>query len=251
MPATRRVATARSLCRGQLAPTCARARGIQTAPWLSLLLIIVCGVALAPADTITQVDAQGRLQVIQTQAIVIQNNSYAVIYKHFDLKQRRIVEANLDQGSLPYRVVESSAAQRQQIVNLWKQFGYTVTVETAAGKKTQVYDAYLDFFPAPGGLGAFLETVPPRTNLPLLLDGGGADEIEFDQIAQIENHNGRLTVTLTNGKVESGKFLMPTKQPAVAHFMGVTDQYQPGSSKVYNFSEPLSDIKNIQFQNNN
>ncbi|MDE3178667.1 MAG: hypothetical protein KGM47_03320 [Acidobacteriota bacterium] len=203
------------------------------------------------ADTITQTTAQGQKVVIQTDAIVIQNNSYAIVYKHFDLKQRRVVEDHFDQGSLPYEVVESSPEERERIVSLWRKFGYTVTVSTRAGKTIVVDDAYFDFFPGPGGLGAFLESVPPRTNLPLLLNNGGADQVDFDQIASIENKNGLLTVTLTNGKVESGKFLMPVKAPAVTHLCGLSSQYKPASSKVYDFSLPLSEIKEIRFQQNN
>lgn len=221
-------------------------------PARQFALLAACAVlacTLLPADTITQVNAQGQTQIIQTQAIVIQNGSNAIVYKHFDLTQRRVVEVNLQQGSLPYEAVLSGPAGRRQIVDLWKQFGYTATVVEQNGKKVEVYDTYFDFFPAPGGLGEFLETVPARTNLPILLDGGGVDEIGFDKIASIVNHAGRLTVTLQNGKVESGKFLIPTKQPAVVHFMGITDQYNPSSPKVYNFSVPLSDIQTIQFQN--
>lgn len=216
----------------------------------TVLLVTAATLAFvaARADTITQVDAQGQTQVIQTQAVVIQNDSYAIIYKHFDLKQRRVVEDRLPQGSLPYTAVVSSAAGRQQIVGLWKQFGYTASVVERSGKKVQVYDSYFDFFPGPGGLGSFLESVPPRTNLPMLLDGGGVDEISFDNIVTIVNRSGHLTVTLANGKVESGTFLMPTKQPAVVHFMGITGHYDPASAKVYNFSMPLSDIQEIHFQ---
>lgn len=214
-----------------------------------LVTLIVLAAAFAPADTITQTNAEGRRLVIQTEAIVTQNDSYAVVYKHFDLGQRRVVLAKLNQGSLPYSVVLSSPAQRQQIVNLWKKFGHSATVVTQAGKKIQVYDSYLDFFPGPGGIGAFLESVPPRTNLPLLLDSGGADQIDFGKIVSIRGQGGRLTVALSNGKVETGKFLMPTQQPAVVHFMGITDEYKPASNLVYDFSMPLSEIKEIHFDN--
>lgn len=213
-----------------------------------LAAAVTAACLFARADTITQVDAEGQTQVIQTQAIVIQNDSYAIVYKHFDLKQRRVVEDRLQQGSLPYAAVVSSASGRRQIVSLWKQFGYTASVAEQNGTKLQVYDAYFDFFPAPGGLGSFLESVPPRTNLPMILNGGGVDEIDFDKIVAIANRGGHLTVTLANGKVESGTFLMPTKQPAVVHLMGITDHYDPSSSKVYDFSEPLSGIKEIHFQ---
>jgi hypothetical protein len=223
----------------------------QTAPAVlaALVTLIVFAAVWAHADTITQTNAEGQRLVIQTDAIVTQNDSYAIVYKHFDLGQRRVVLAKLDQGSLPYSVVLSSPAQRQQIVNLWKQFGYSASVVTQAGKKIQVYDAYLDFFPGPGGIGAFLESVPPRTNLPLLLDSGGADEIDFGKIVSIRGPDGHLTVALSNGKVETGRFLMPTRQPAVVHFMGITDSYKPDSKLVYDFSMPLSEIKEIHFEN--
>ncbi|HEV2419650.1 MAG TPA: hypothetical protein VGX94_17780 [Terriglobia bacterium] len=211
------------------------------------LALLLCTPIFTPADTITQTNAEGQRMVVQTNAIVIENDSYAVVYKHFDLQQRRVVKAKLNQGSLPYNVVESNASERQQIVRLWEKFGYTATVTTRAGKKTQVYDCYFDFFPGPGGIGAFLESVPPRANLPIQFDSGGVDQIEFDQITSIANQNGHLTVTLTNGKVETGKFLMPTQQPAVVHFMGITGQYQPASSQVYDFSMPLPDISEIRF----
>lgn len=214
-----------------------------------VLTLTMLGAALTPADTITQTNAEGQELVIQTNAIVTENDSYAVVYKHFDLQQRRVVTTKLNQGSLPYSVVESSAPQRSQIVSLWKKFGYTATVATRVGKKMRVYDCYIDFFPGPGGVGSFLESVPPRTNLPVLLDSGGADQIEFDQITSIGNQNGHLTVALTNGKVESGKFLMPTQQPAVVHFMGITDQYKPASGQVYDLSIPLPNISEIRFDN--
>lgn len=204
---------------------------------------------LLSADTITQTNSQGQRVVIQTDAIAIENDSYAVIYKHFDLQQRRIVKAKLDQGSLPYSVVESSSSERRQIVKLWQKFGYTATVTSKDGKTTQVFDCYIDFFPGPGGIGAFLESVPPRTNLPIQFDSGGVDEIDFDQIASIANQNGHLTVSLTSGKVETGKFLMPTQQPAVVHFMGITAQYKAASSQVYDFSVPLAEITAIRFDN--
>ncbi|MGH9352748.1 MAG: hypothetical protein ACRD2G_11395 [Terriglobia bacterium] len=215
---------------------------------LALALTLFSAI-LTSADTITQTNAEGQRMVVQTNAIVIENDSYAVVYKHFDLQQRRVVEAKLNQGSLPYNVVESSPSERQQIVRLWQKFGYTATVTTRAGKKMQVYDCYIDFFPGPGGIGAFLESVPPRTNLPIQFDSGGVDQIDFDQITSITNQNGHLTVALTNGKVETGKFLMPTQQPAVVHFMGITDQYKPASNQVYDSSIPLPDISEIRFDN--
>lgn len=212
------------------------------------LSLVLLSTSLTLADTITQTNAEGQRLVIQTNAIVVENGSDAVVYKHFDLGQRRVVESKLNQGSLPYTVVISSSSERQQIVNLWKKFGYTATVVTNDGKKTELYDCYFDFFPGPGGIGAFLESVPPRTNLPVQFDSGGVDQIDFDQIASIANQQGRLTITLANGKIEHGKFLMPTQQPAVVHLMGISSQYKPGSNQVYDSSIPLPKISEIRFE---
>ncbi|MGH9327826.1 MAG: hypothetical protein ACRD2B_14245 [Terriglobia bacterium] len=200
----------------------------------------------ACADTVTQTNAEGQVEVIQTAAIVIHEDPSTLIYKHFDLKQRRVVKVQLDEGSLPYHVTKSGPAGRQQIVRIWKEFGYSATVTSASGKTTCVYDTYLDFFP-PAGVGTFLESVPPRTNFPVLLDHGGADEIEFSDISTIQNQGGRLTITLTNGRVETGKFLMPTQEPAIVHFMGITDHYLPTSRDTYDFSLPLAQVKTIRF----
>lgn len=194
-------------------------------------------------------NAEGQSSVVQSNAIVIDQNQYTIAYKHFDLKRRRVLEVHLNQGSLPYKAVLSSAAERQQIVKVWNEFGYTASVEVDGGKVTQVYDCYLDFFP-PSGVGTFIQTVPALTSLPIMEDNGAADEIEFSDIASIINTKGHFKVTLTNGRVETGKFLMPTSQPAIAHFMGITDRYSPASSQVYDFSVPLANIKQIHFENN-
>jgi len=215
---------------------------------VTALAVVALSAAAASPDTILQTDAQGQRQVIQTQAIVVREDSYAVIYKHFDLKQRRVVKVQLNQGSLPYQVVRSSAARRQQIVNLWKQFGYTTTITGQDGKKTTIYDAYLDFFPPTGGV--FLESVPARTSLPLLLTSGGADQIDFSDIASIQIQDSQFTVTLTSGRAEAGKLIPPTSRPAIPHFMGITAQYQPASENVYDYSVPLANIRLIHFENN-
>ncbi|HTV56000.1 MAG TPA: hypothetical protein VMI06_13940 [Terriglobia bacterium] len=200
-------------------------------------------------DTIVQTNAEGQRVIVQSNAIVVNQNQYAITYKHFDLKLRRVVKVELQQGSLPYRAVLSSAAERKEIVNVWKQFGYTTLVTTQAGKTTRVYDSYIDFFP-PSGVGTFLQTVPARTNLPILTDQGSADEVEFSDIGTIDNVSGHLKVSLTNGRVEAGKFLMPTSEPAVVHFMGITNSYSPSSALTYDFSVPLSRIEQIRFENN-
>jgi hypothetical protein len=54
-------------------------------------------------------------------------------------------------------------------------------------------------------------------------------------------------MTLRNGQVEEGKFLMPTNQPAEVRFLGITDQYNPASQQVFDFSLPLAKIKEIRF----
>lgn len=215
---------------------------------LAILVLLALTAAGAFPDTVLQTDAQGQRQVIQTQAIVVHEDSYTVVYKHFDLKQRLVVKVRLNQGSLPYQVVRSSTAQRQQIINLWKQFGYTVTVTDLSGKKTTIYDAYLDFFPPSGGV--FLESVPARTSLALLLSSGGADEVDFSDLASVQIQSGQVTVTLTNGRSETGKLAPPTNRPAIPHFMGITDHYTPDSEEVYDFSLPLTSIRQIHFENN-
>ena len=215
----------------------------------ALAVVMIAGATTALPDTIVQTNADRRRTVVQSNAIVTDQNQYSISYKHFDLRQRRVVKVQLNQGSLPYQAVLSSAAERKGIVDVWKQFGYTTAVTTQAGKTIQVFDSYLDFFP-PSGVGTFIQTVPARTNLPILTDQGSADEIEFSDIGAIENATGHLKVTLTNGRVETGRFLMPTSQPAVVHFMGITEHYSPANSEVYDFSVPLSGIRQIRFENN-
>jgi len=41
---------------------------------------------------------------------------------------------------------------------------------------------------------------------------------------------------------------MPTREPAIAHFMGITDHYPPASEKTYDFSLPFSQIKEVRFE---
>ncbi len=199
------------------------------------------------ADTLYQINAQGRRVVIQRNAIVVKEDTSALVYKHFELKERRVEKAALNQGSLPYEAERSGAQERQQIVGLWKRFGYTASVTDASGKITKVFDAYLDFYP-PGGRGSLLESVPALTLLPIQLDAGGTDELEFSNIDRIEAQGDHLKVTLRNGTVKEGKFLMPTAQPAEARFLGITDRYDPASPEVFDFSLPLSQAKRIVFE---
>ena len=109
----------------------------------------------------------------------------------------------LNQGSLPYQVNPSAPEARRQIVETWKRFGYKATLVDESGKRAELFDLYLDFYP-PGGRGSLLESVPPMTKLPLLVDGGGADEIEFSKIARIEVEGSQLRVTLRSGQTEAG-----------------------------------------------
>jgi len=199
------------------------------------------------ADTIYQRTAQGREQVIQRNAIVVREDSYALVYKHFDLPDMRVEKVQLSKGSLPYTVDISTPQQRQGIVSLWKQFGYTANVTDTSGKTTLVYDAYIDFYP-PHGEGSLLAAVSPLTSFPLQLTAGGADVQSFSEIARVDFQDGEITLTLKNGRVEHGKFLMPTTKPAEARFLGITDKYNPASDDVFDFSEPLSNLKTIVFQ---
>lgn len=199
------------------------------------------------ADTIYQTNAQGKQVVVQRNAILVKEDSASLVYKHFDLKERRVVKARLNKGSLPYSVDPGNLEDRRQIVETWKRFGFTATVTDQAGKATRVFDAYLDFYP-PGGRGSLLESVPARTSLPVLLDDGGADELDFSQIDRIELRGDRMKVTLRSGQVKQGKFLMPTDQPAEARFLGITDGYDPASQEVFDFWLPLARIKEIRFE---
>jgi hypothetical protein len=214
----------------------------------------LCGFLLAAvavstpvlSDTIYQINTQGKRVIIQRQAIVVREDSNYVYYKHFELKERRVEKVGLNQGSLPYRVDRSADADRQQIVSIWKKFGYKVTATDLAGKTTEVFDAYLDFYP-PGGRGSLLDSVPARTNFPILMEGGNADEVEFSKIAKIEFQGQQMKITLRSGEVETGKFLMPTDHPAEARLLGITDHYDPASEDVFDFYSSLDRLKEIRF----
>src|SRR5208282_2810267 len=191
------------------------------ASWLLCSCLVVLAQPLF-SDTIYQINAQGREVILQRDAIVIQQDSALVVYKHFDLKDRRVKVVSLNRGSLPFRVQISDVGGRAQIVEIWKRFGYKATITDQAGKITHLYDLYLDFYP-PGGRGSLLESVPARTNFPLQIDNGGADEFEFDKIDRVEIQGDRLNVILREGKSVAGKFIMPTTQPAEVRLLGITD----------------------------
>ena len=213
-------------------------------------LICSCLALVAPpllGDTIYQTTSQGKEIVLQRDAIVIQQDSAFVVYKHFDLKERRVTVVRLNRGSLPFRVQVSNASGRAQILEVWKRFGYKATITDQAGKITHVFDLYLDFYP-PGGRGSLLESVAPRTSFPMQIDSGGADELEFDKIDRVEIQGERLSVTRREGKTVTGKFLMPTTQPAEVLVLGITEKYDPASQQVFDFSVPLSQLKLISFE---
>jgi hypothetical protein len=199
------------------------------------------------ADTVYQTNAQGKQVVIQRDAIVVKDDPSFLVYKHFDLKERRVEKVTLSQGSLPYSVDASNAAGRQQIVEMWKRFGYKATVKDPSGKSTPLFDVYFDFYP-PGGRGSLLESVPPRTSLPILMDGGSADEFEFSKLSSIQIEGSHLRVTLRNGQAVSGQFLMPTDRPAEVRLLGISERYDPASGDVFDFSAPLTRLAEIRFE---
>ncbi|HEY6290596.1 MAG TPA: hypothetical protein VI455_03415 [Terriglobia bacterium] len=211
------------------------------------LLALVLLAPLLSADVITQMSPQGRQVVLQRDAIVVKQDSASIVYKHFDLKQQRVVKVVLQESSLPYEVNRSAPDARKQIVDLWKRFGFVATVTDTAGKTTRVYDAYIDFYP-PGGSGSLLESVPARTDFPVALANGGADLVDFADVARVELQGDQLRVTLANGQVKDGRFLMPTSKPVEARFLGITERYDPSSEDVFDFSLPLARIKEIDFE---
>ena len=199
------------------------------------------------ADTVYQTNPQGRQEILQRDAIVVRQDASILVYKHFDLQQRRVEKVQLNCGSLPYIVIPSSAQDRQRIVRQWKVFGYTAAVTDASGKTTQVFDAYIDFFP-PGGQGSFFEAVPAVTSFILQLAGGGADSVEFSEIAQVEIKKDLIKLHLRDGRIETGKFLIPTSQRAEVRFLGITKAYDPSSEEVFDFSKLLSHLTDIRFE---
>lgn len=212
-----------------------------------LLAAFVFGTAPLGADTILQTNPRGKQVVVQRNSIVVAEDSSSILYKHFELKERRVEIVRLSRGALDYQVVYSKPEERQQIVKTWKRFGYTVIVTDPDGKTTTLYDAYLDFYP-PGGRGSLLESVPARTSFPILIEGGGADEVDFSKIARIEFQGDLMEITLKNGQTLKAHFLMPTDKPAEARLLGITDQYNPASRDVFDFYRPLNQLKEIRFE---
>ena len=199
------------------------------------------------ADVISQTNAQGQQVVIQRDAIVVKQDPAAIIYKHFDLKERRIVKATLQESSLPYSISRSAPDNRRQIVDQWRRFGFTATVTDASGKSSQISDAYIDFYP-PGGQGSLLEALPAETHLPVLFSDGSSDYLDFGDITRVEFTGNHVRITLSSGQVKEGQFMMPTSQPAEARVLGVTDKYDPTSEDTFDFSVPLARVRQIDFQ---
>jgi len=214
--------------------------------WLLLSSLLSMALPLG-ADTIYQMTDQGKQVVVQRDAIVISEDSSFAVYKHFELRDRRVEVVRLNRGSLPYGVQTASPEQRRQIVEVWKRFGFKATVTDLAGKATSLSDVYLDFYP-PGGRGSLLESIPPTTSFSVLMDNGGADDVDIVKIKSVQIQGDRLKLTLRDGKVIEGKFLMPTNQPAEVRFLGISDQYDPSSDRVFDFSLPLARIKEIDFE---
>ena len=214
---------------------------------LRLLCLLLSAALPLGADTIYQMTGQGKQLVVQRDAIVTREDSSFVVYKHFELRDRRVEVVRLNKGSLPYSVQTASPEQRRQIVEVWKRFGFKATVTDLAGKATQVFDVYLDFYP-PGGRGSLLESIPATTSFGILMDNGSADDVDFSKIKSVQIQGDLLKLILRDGKVEEGKYLMPTNSPAEVRFLGISDQYDPASEQVFDFSLPLLRIKEIDFE---
>ena len=108
-------------------------------------------------------------------------------------------------------------------------------------------NVYLDFYP-PGGHGSLLESIPATTSFTILLDNGSADDVDISKIANVQIQGDHLKMALRDGKLEEGKFLMPTNLPAEVRLLGISDQYDPASDRVFDFSLPLGRIKQIDFE---
>jgi len=213
----------------------------------AVLAMLTLGSLPVAADTIYQMTAQGRQVVIQRSAIVVQDDSSTLTYKHFDLPERRVVKVTLRKGILPYQVSSSTPVERQEIVRSWKHFSYRATLTDPAGTTTALFNLYLDFYP-PGGRGSLLESVPPRTTLPVSLSQGGAEEIDFAKIDRVVFQGEHLKLTLRDGQELEGRFLMPTEKPAEARFLGMTDHYDPASNEVFDFFLPLAKLSEVRFE---
>ena len=196
-------------------------------------------------DTIFQTTPQGTERILRRNTIVVKEDPNSIFYKHFELKERRVVKVRLEKGSFRVRVEKSDAAVREQIVANWKRFGHTAEVTDIDGNSKRLFSLYLDFYP-PGGRGSLHNTVPPRTTLPVRFADGGMDEIEFSVIKRIEFQGFRMRIQLNSGASLDCEFRMPTDQPAEARFLGMTDAYPVDSEEVFDFFLPLEKLKEIK-----
>jgi len=215
--------------------------------WILLAAFLSCFDGRLSADTIYQTDARGKTVVVHREGILVKQDPSFIEYKRFELKDRRVVKTKLSRGAHTFKVTTSTPEERRQIVDKWRRFGYTATLTDTAGKTTKISGLYLDFYP-PGGRGSLLDSLPPRTTLPVLIDGAGADEIDFFKISSIVFQGERMTLAFVNGQVKSAGFLLPTDQPAEARFLGMTDQYDPASPDVFDFAIPLDQVKEVRFE---
>ena len=200
----------------------------------------------AGADTIYQRTPQRTERIHHRNAIVVQEDSSSILYKHLDLKERRVVKVRLLKWSLPYRVEKSDPEKRGRIVATWRQFGFTAQVTDKTGKTTKVSALFLDFYP-PGGRGSLFTPIPPRTSLPVKLPGGRVIDIEFADIDRIEFHARRMQVHLLEGQVVECEFRTPSSEPAEARLLGMTGNYSPESTDVFDFSLRVDNIQSVKF----
>ncbi len=214
-------------------------------------LLVIAG-ALVPlsarwgrADTIFQRTPQGTEQIIRRNTIVVKEDPNSIFYKHFELKERRVVKVRLEKGSFRVRVEKSNPAVREQIVANWKRFGHTAEVTDIDGNHKKIFSLYLDFYP-PGGRGSLHYTIPPRTTLPVRLANGGMDEIDFSDVKLIEFQGSRMRIQLNSGANLDCEFRLPTDQPVEARFLGMTEAYPVDSEEVFDFFLPLEKLKEIK-----
>ena len=65
-----------------------------------LLAAFVFGTAPLGADTILQTNPRGKQVVVQRNSIVVAEDSSSILYKHFELKERRVEIVRLSRGAL-------------------------------------------------------------------------------------------------------------------------------------------------------
>ncbi len=215
--------------------------------WPSILLLLLIACPRLAADTLYQRDARGRQVIVHRDAIIVKADSSTIEYKHFELKDRRIVKIRLSRGAQDFSYKTSSPEERRRIVEKWKRFAYTATITDTSGNVTRLFGVYLDFYP-PEGRGSLHESVPPRTTIPVLTEGGSADEIDFSKLSRIEFQGERMMMTLNNEQIKQARFLMPTDLPAEARFLGITNEYDPASADVFDFAIPLAKVKEIRIE---